>query len=152
MGEDPGMSVGMGGEIVVEAVGPGVHELAEPFRAGGVIVLQDFGIDEEALAEVLPDGGLAFGFGGAAECGKVVHLHAVEVVLALGVDHAEDGIGVGVAVDMGDAPIVAHDGDASGFGLLAGEIAGRLSGENEWSGETENGKSGETTQRKPPGA
>ena len=100
----------------------------------------------------LPDGGLAFGFGGAAQSGEVVPLHAVEVVLALGVDHAEDGIGVGMAVDVSDAPIVADDGDASRFRLLAGEIAGRLSGKNDWSGKAENGKSGETTQRKPPGA
>lgn len=152
MGEDLGMSVGMGGEIVVGAIGPRIHQFAEPLRAGSVITLQDFGIDEEALAEVLPDGGLSFGFGGAAQSGEVIHFDAVEVVLALGVDHAEDGIAVGMAVDVSDAPIVTDDGDASRFSFLAGEIAGRLSGKNDWSGKAENAESGKTKQRKPPGA
>src|ERR1019366_2008238 len=50
-------------------------------------------------------------------------LDAIEVVLGLGVDHAEYRIGVGLAVDMRDAPVVPDDGDvrrpqlpSSGFG------------------------------------
>ena len=114
-------------QVEINAVGPGVHELAQPFRAGRVVALQDFGIDEEALAEILPESGFAFSFRGTAERGQVVHLHAVEVVLALRVDHAEDRIGIGLAVNVGDSPIVANDGDAGAFGFQVGEIVGGLS-------------------------
>ena len=55
---------------------------------------------------------LALGFRQAAKAIQEVRLDPVEVVLGLRVDHAEDGVGVAAAMDMGDAPIIALDGDA----------------------------------------
>ena len=54
----------------------------------------------------------------------VVRLDAVEVVLGLRVDHAEHRVGVGLAVDVRDAPVVADDGDVLRLLLPAREFAG----------------------------
>ena len=99
-------------EVVVQAVGEGVHQLLQPCGARGVLLLQVGGIDEELHAQVLVDFGFAFGLRQAAHGVDVVGLDAIEVVFGLGVLHAEDGVGVGFAVDVGDAPVVADDGDA----------------------------------------
>ena len=53
---------------------------------------------------------------------EVVGLDAVEVVLGLRVDHAEHRVGVGLAVDVRDAPVVADDGDALRLLLPAGDV------------------------------
>ena len=42
----------------------------------------------------------------------VVRLDAIEVVLGLRILHAENNVGVGLAINVGDAPIVPNDGDA----------------------------------------
>ena len=52
----------------------------------------------------------------AADGPDVVALHAGEIVLGLRVDHAEDGVGVGLAVDVRDAEVVADDRHACGAG------------------------------------
>jgi hypothetical protein len=49
----------------------------------------------------------------------------VKVVFALRVDHAEDSVGIAVAMDVRDAPIVASDGDACSLGVPACEVSGR---------------------------
>ena len=67
--------------------------------------------DVEPRAQILPDRLLALGLGGAAQRGEIVGLDAREVVLGLGVDHPEHRVGVGLALDVGDAPIVAGDRD-----------------------------------------
>ena len=41
-------------------------------------------------------------------------LMIITIILGLSIDHAEHGVGVGLAVDVGDPPIVADDGDALG--------------------------------------
>ena len=79
--------------------------------------LQDDGVDEELHAKVVIDFGFAFGFGEAAHGVDVVGLDAIEVVFGLGVFHAEDGVGVGFSVDVGDAPVVANDGDVKRLSL-----------------------------------
>ena len=108
-------------EVEVQAVGEGVHQGLEPWWAGGVLFAQVGGIDEELHAQILVDAGLAFGFGETAHGIEVVRLHAVKVVFRLGVHHAEHGIGIGFAVDMGDAVVVPHDGDTGGlFGPACG--------------------------------
>jgi hypothetical protein len=114
----------VGVEVVVEAVGEGVHEFAEPEGAGGVAGREGGGVEIEAGAEVVVEAGFAVGFGGAAEGGEVVGFDAGEVVFGLGVEGAEDGVGVGFAGDVGDAPAVAGDGDLPGLALPAGEFAG----------------------------
>ena len=58
---------------------------------------------------------LALGLGRAPERREVVHLDAVEVVLGLGVGRAEHRVGVGLAVNVGDAVIVAGYGHRSYF-------------------------------------
>ena len=101
----------MGRKIIIQAIGPGLHQLLEPGRAAGIVGLQPGRIDEQALAQILPDRLLALGFGKAAQVDQIIGLDPVEVVFGLGIDHAEHGVGVGRAMDMGDAPLVAGDGD-----------------------------------------
>ena len=103
-------------------------------RAGCVLLLQCDGIDEELHAKVLVDSCFAFGFGEAAQGVDVVGLDAVEVVFGLGVLHAEDSVGVGFAVDVRDAPVVADDGDVGCFS--ASSVLSRRSSAA-WSSEEE---------------
>ena len=56
---------------------------------------------------------------------EIVRLDAIEVVLGLRVDHAEDRVRVGLAVDVRDAPVVAHDRDVLRLALPRGELRGR---------------------------
>jgi hypothetical protein len=98
-------------QIEIQAVGEGVHEGAEPCGAGGVLGAELDGVDEELHAQIAVELLLALDFGEAAEGVDVVELDAVEVVLGLGVEEAEDGVGIGLSVDVGDAPRVANDGD-----------------------------------------
>ena len=117
----------MGGEIIVQAGGPGVHQRAQPRRAAAIIGLQLDRVDPEPLAQILPDRAFALGLGGAAQRGQQIGLDPREIVLRLGVDRAEHGIGIARAADMGDAPIVAGDGGARGEGIAdrpVGVIAG----------------------------
>jgi len=81
-------------------------------------------VDEELHAKVLIDAGFTFGFGESARGVDVVDLDAIEVVFGLGVLHAEDGVGVGLAVNVGDAPVVAGDGDVCSFLFPAGGFGG----------------------------
>jgi hypothetical protein len=114
--DDPRLHVGMRGQVEVEAVGPGVHVRLEPRRRLRVLRLQILRIDEELHPQVAPDLLLAFGLGEPALRVDEVGLDAVEVVFGLGVHQPEDGVGVGLRVDVRDAPVVAGDGDAFGPG------------------------------------
>ena len=129
-----GFTSGCFAEVIVQAVGERVHQRLQPGRACGVLLLQLGGIDEELHAQILIDLGFAFGLGQAAHGVDVVGLDAIEIVFGLGVHHAEDGVGVGLAVDVRDAPVVADDGDVvrltrptRGFGTvrLSGKRNGR---------------------------
>ena len=120
--DDSRLHVGVFVEVEVQAVGEGVHQSLQPGGACCVLLLQLDGIDEELHAQVLIDFGFAFGFGEAAHRVDVVGLDAIEVVLGLGVDHAEDGVGVGLAVDVRDAPVVADDGDVARLSLPARDL------------------------------
>jgi hypothetical protein len=111
-GDGPRRHLGVGVEVEVQTVGPRVHEGAQPGRALGVQLLHLRFINEETLPQVLVDRRLAFGLGQPPDRVQVVGLDPVEVVLGLGVDHAEDSVGVGLRIDVGDAAIVADDGDA----------------------------------------
>ena len=63
---------------------------------------------------------------------EVVGLDPVEVVLGLGVDHPEHGVGVGLAVDVGDAPVVPDDRDARAPRAPSGREASRVRGAGAW--------------------
>src|ERR1700677_989054 len=52
MMDDSRLYLGVLIEVVVEAVGEGVHQGLQPCGAGGVLGLQDGGVDEELHAEV----------------------------------------------------------------------------------------------------
>ena len=110
-----GSHLGMRREVVVQPVRPGVHQLAQPRRAARVERLQLLGIDEQPLAQVLPDRALALGLCEAAEADQIVALDAVEVVLGLGVDHPEDGVGIGLAHHVRNAPVVPRDRHVRGL-------------------------------------
>ena len=122
-------------QVVVQPVRPCVHERLEPGRARRVSPLHLGGVDEEAGAQVAVDRAFALGLRQAADRGQVVRLDAVEVVLGLRVDDAEYGIGVGAAVHVGDAPVVA--GDRHGLRLLlpACKVGLRAAGRGRTGGE-----------------
>ena len=99
-------------QIVVQSIGPRVHERPQPRGARRVLRPERVRIDEELLAQVLIDRALAFGFGKPAERVDVIRLDAIEVVLGLRVHHSEHRIGIRVSVHVRDAPVVAHDAGA----------------------------------------
>ena len=84
-------------------------------------------IDEQLHPQVLPDRALALRLGQPAHGVEVVGLDPVEVVLRLGVDHPEHRVGVGLSMDVRDAPVVARDRDRAGLALPAGAL-GRAGG------------------------
>ena len=72
------------------------------------------------MPQILPDRALALRLGQPAHRVEVVGLDPVEVVLGLGVDHPEDRVGVGLPVDVGDAPVVPDDRDVARLGAPSG--------------------------------
>ena len=118
-----GVGVGMRGEIVVQPVCPGDHQRLQPWRALAISGLEHRRIVIDPGAQVAPDLALPPGEGPQAEIVEIIGLHPREVILGLGIDHAEHGVGVGAAVDMGDAVVVPHDGDPGRFRLPAGSVA-----------------------------
>jgi hypothetical protein len=76
-------------------------------------------MDEQLHPQVLINLRFALGLGHATQRSEVVHLHAIEVVLGLRVDHPEHRVGVALAVHMRDAPIVADHVHVRGFLLPA---------------------------------
>ena len=112
----------MGQQVVVERCSPCVHQLPEPGLGGRILGLKHLGVDEQFHAEVTPDLRLSFCFSQAALAVQEVDFDAGEVVFRLGVDHAKYGVRVRLAVAVGDAPIVPHDGDAVGSGRPFGHL------------------------------
>ncbi len=86
-------------------------KLAQPLRAGRVVFLQVLGIDEHLHAQILIDLVFAFCLGQPPHGVQVVGLDPVEVVFGLRVDHAKHGIRIGLAINMRDAPVIAHNLD-----------------------------------------
>ena len=61
----------------------------------------------------------------AAERADVIALDPIEVILALGVDEPEHRIGIGMAMNMRNAPVITGDRDGLGFGLPARRVIDR---------------------------
>ncbi len=110
-------------EVEVKAVCPRNHQVPQPIGAALVVRFQLFGVEEETLPQILPDPALAFSFRKSAQRDEIVCFDAIEVVFALRVDHAEDGISIGRAVDMRNAPIITGDVDGFRFGDPASAIS-----------------------------
>jgi len=106
-------------QVKVEAIGPGLHQLLEHDRRVRITRFEIRRIDKQPLAQVTVDRTLAVGLGQAPQGVQVVGLNAPEVVLGLRVDQPEYRFGIGGGADMGDAPIVANDGDRMRFLLPA---------------------------------
>src|SRR6202012_934058 len=106
----------------------GIHERLEPRGRAAVLLLQAAGVDKQALAQVAVNGGFAIRLCQPPESIEIVALDAIEVVLRLRVDRAEHGIGIGFAVYMGDAPVVADDVNARRVLLPARLLRGRCAG------------------------
>ena len=121
--DDLRLHVRVGGQVVVQPVGPAVHQSLQPGRTPGVLGLQHNRVDEQLLAQIGKDRRQSLRLGRAAQRGHVVGLDAVEVVLGLGIGHAEHRVGVGLAVDVGDAPVVAGDRYLGCLGLQARQVA-----------------------------
>jgi hypothetical protein len=101
----------------LKPVRPAVHQRLQP---AGTLRIHRFSsdrVDKQLHPQVLPDRRFTLGLGEAAHRIEVVGLDAVEVVLGLRIGHAEHRIGIGLAVHMGDAPVVARDGDGLSFAL-----------------------------------
>ena len=98
-------------QIEVQTVGEPVHETLQPLRAGPVQSLHRVGMDEEFHPKVLVNRRFPLCFGQAAHRIDVVGLDAIEIVLRLGVDHAEHGVRVCLRIHMRDSPVITYDGD-----------------------------------------
>ena len=109
-------------QIKVQAISPRIHQALQPLRTGNVVRLQIVWIDEQPLAEILPDLWLPFGLGQPPERDQVVCLHAVEIILALRIGHPKDGVGIGLTMYVRDAPVVPHDRGCLGLGIPARAI------------------------------
>ena len=105
------------GEIEIQALGPRIHQRLQPRRAVVVLRLHVRRIDEQLHPQVAIDFALAFRFGQAALRVDEVGLDAVEVVFGLRIHQPEHDVGVGLAVDVRHAPVVADDRDAFGARL-----------------------------------
>ena len=114
--DDSGVHLRVIGEVLVEPRGPALHQRAQPRRALGILHFEIGRIDPQPLAQVRPDRAFAIGLGAAAKARQVIHLDPVEVILGLGIDHPVNRIGVSVALDVGDAPIVAANLGLIGHG------------------------------------
>ena len=112
-------------EVVVQAVGPRIHQGLEPFRARRVLRLHAVRIDEELHPEIAVDRRLSLGFCQPPHRVDEVRLHAIEVVLGLRVDQPEHGVGVGLSVNVRNAPVVANDRDVLRLLLPADRILRR---------------------------
>ena len=121
-----GFDLRMGQQVVIETIGKAVHQLFEPCGTGRVLRLHVRRGDVHLHAQVAPDLGLAFDFGQPAHRIDVIEFDAVEIVLRLGVHQPEDGVGIGLAEYVGDAPFIAHDGHALG---LPGQARGLARGD-----------------------
>ena len=126
MRDHPRLHLGVLIEEVVQAVGERVHQFSQPGRTRPVLRAQRVGIDEQLHPQILIHRGLPFRLGKPAQCIQVIRLDAIEVIFGLSVLHAEDGVRIGLTIDMGDAPVVADDRDFLGATLPAGEIAAPL--------------------------
>src|SRR5262245_12446608 len=102
-------------KVVVEAVGEGVHELLQPWWARCVLFPQRVGLNEKLHAQILVDFGLALRLSQPTHRVDVVGLDAIEIVFGLGIHRAEYRICIRLSVNVGDAPIVADNGDAACF-------------------------------------
>ena len=109
-------------EVVVQAAGVGIHQGLQPLRALLILRLHVVRVDEELHAQVPVHLALALGLRQAPHGVQVVRLDAVEIVLGLRVHHAEDGVGIGLSVDVGNAPVVPDDGDVLGLSLPGGDV------------------------------
>ena len=99
---------------------PSLHQRAQPRWAFGIVGFELGRIDPEPLAQILPDQRLTLSLGAATEAGEVIQFDPVEVVLGLGIDHPEHGVGVGPTGDVRNAPIIADDFGAIGGGICCG--------------------------------
>jgi hypothetical protein len=116
------MNIGVPQQIEIQPVGPGGHEFLQPRWRRSVELLQLRGLHEEPLTQIGINGCLTFGLGQAAQRHEVVAFDACEVVFGLRVRSAKDDVGVGGTVNVGDAPIVAHDGHGRTLAPPAGSL------------------------------
>src|SRR5207244_5586348 len=76
-------------------------------------------IDKKFHSQIAPDRTFTFGFSQAAHPIKVVGLDPIEIVFSLRIDHSEDRVGVSLAMNVRNAPVVARDGDVARLCLPA---------------------------------
>ena len=111
----------MNREVEVEAICPRIHQLAQPGGAAGILRLQFGIVDEQPLAQIgvdrILDIRFARSFRGAAEGGEIIRLDPRKIILGLRIDQPEHRIGIGASLDVRNAPVIAGDRHARGFGL-----------------------------------
>lgn len=114
-GEQGGLHLGVRVQVEVDAIGKGVTELLQPVRGALVIAQGPGGVKDQPVQQVVIEFARSFHFGHASQFFDIVRLHAVEIVLALRIQEPEDRVGIGLAINMGDAAVVADNGDSGGL-------------------------------------
>jgi hypothetical protein len=102
--DDSRLHVRMLRQIVIQPVGVSIHQRLQPRRARGVLSLQFGRVDEELHPQILVDLPFAFGLGQASHRVQVVRFRPAKVVPRLGIQGSKDRIGVGLPVNVRDAP------------------------------------------------
>ncbi len=133
-------------EVIVEAVGPGIAQRFEPVGRGRVRGLRLVDGHVEARAQVTEDRALALDLRQPAGRPDVVALDAREVILRLRIQHAEYCVGVGLAVYMRHAEVVADDFHTRGPFLQPHQL--RVCGGARPAGVLRTGKSGQQTEKR----
>ena len=111
--DDTGRDLGMHVKIVIEAVGEGIHQGLQPLGAFLVLSLHVDRIDEQLHAQVAKQLRLTLCLCQATHRVNIVCLDAVKIVLSLGVQCTEYRIGIGLPIDVCNAPFVSADGDVA---------------------------------------
>ena len=116
----------MGVQVIIDAIGKSHTELLEPRRTALIGGYGLFTSHIEAGAQVAVKHFLTFHLGQAANSPDIVTLYPVKIIFTLGIQQAEHGIGIGLAIDMRHPVVIAVYLYIGGSLLPAAELIGRL--------------------------
>ena len=104
-------------QVIVDPVRKGITEFPQPWRTFLIGFHGLFPGHKQAGPQVAVEGFLPLHFGQPADSPDIILLHPVKVVLALGVEHAKDRIGIRLSVNMGYPEIIPDNGHPGGLFL-----------------------------------
>ena len=103
-------------EVKIDGIGLGIEQFFEPNGCFFVVGNGVRSVNNHPNQQVIVEFRFAFYLRFSTQFFDVIHLHPLKIVFALGVKKPKNGIGIGLAVDVRNAPIVSNDGDV--FGLF----------------------------------